>query len=105
MAYHSSHLESTASEYERSIQQLEKGYCASDSMTIISSVTGQRISYGELCTAQYWVKNMVSPVRFSDVIAQLCAHSAQKSCKKLDLGHKEHLQVDLLLEIGPHSAL
>ena len=66
---------------------------------MIFSVTGQRISYDELCTAQFWVKNMVSLVRFSDAINRLCAHSAPKSRKKLDLSHEEHLQVDLLLEI------
>ena len=105
VAYHSSHIGSTASEYERSIQRLELGHCASDSITMISSVTGQRISYNELSAAQFWVRNMVSLVRFSDAITQLCAHSAQKSRKKLDLSHKAHLQVDMLLEIGSHIAL
>lgn len=105
VAYHSPHMDAIASDYGRSIEFLEKGHQPSHSITMISSVSGRRTSLEELCTAQYWINNMVSPVRFSDALQQLCAQSVQKIRKKLDRSHLHQLQLNSLVEIGPHSAL
>ena len=105
VAYHSPHMEAIALDYGRSIQGLEKGCALSDSTVMISSVTRQKVSKDQLSSPDYWVRNMVSPVRFSEAIGQLCAYSSQKIRKKLDCSHRNHLQINVLLEIGPHSAL
>ena len=72
---------------------------------MISCVTGQRVTGDQLRSPQYWVDNMVSPVRFSTAVGQLCAQYGQNIRKKLDCSHRNRLHVKLLLEIGPHSAL
>ena len=105
VAYHSPHMDAIASDYGKSIESLEKGHQPLHSITMISSVTGQRTSLDELCTARYWVNNMVSPVRFSDALQQLCAQSVPKIRKKLDRSHLRSFQLNSLIEIGPHSAL
>lgn len=105
VAYHSPRMDAIASDYGRSIESLEKGHQPSHSITMISSVSGRRTSLEELCTAQYWINNMVSPVRFSDALQRLCAQSVQKIRKKLDRSHLHQLQLNSLVEIGPHSAL
>ena len=104
VAYHSYHMQAIAQDYGLSIRNLEKGSFLSD-VIMISSVTGQRVDGNELCTSEYWVKNMVSPVQFSSAIRQLCIGTAKNNRKKLDGSHKNHPQVNVLLEIGPHAAL
>lgn len=105
VAYHSSHMEAIALDYGRSIQNLERSNASTGSITMISSVTGQKVTEKQLCSPSYWVSNMVSPVRFSDAVGQLCTQPAQKIRKKLDCSHRDHLKINTLLEIGPHSAL
>ena len=105
VAYHSPHMHAIASRYAQSIHDLEEGRPFSEAITMISSVTGKRTSHEELCTPQYWVKNMVCPVKFSDALQQLCAQSVQKVRKKLDRSHLHQFQLNSLVEIGPHSAM
>ncbi|KAK7962516.1 polyketide synthase [Apiospora aurea] len=56
-----------------------------------SSLTGTPVSWDEL-TPQYWMGNMVSPVLFSDAMSEVLKGCGQK-------------KPDIILEIGPHSAL
>lgn len=107
VAYHSPYMQAIAHDYGLSIQNLEKGDVPSKPAIMVSSVTGQRVTTDKLCSSQYWVDNMVSPVRFSAAIGQVCAHHARKIRKKLDCSHRDlaHLQVQFLLEVGPHSTL
>lgn len=105
VAYHSPYMDAIASDYARSIEALEEGRPFSKCITMISSVTGRRTSLEELRTPEYWVSSMVSPVRFSDALQQLCVQSVQEIRKKLDRSHLQRLQMNILVEIGPHSAL
>ncbi|KAL9045613.1 MAG: hypothetical protein Q9214_001371 [Letrouitia sp. 1 TL-2023] len=97
-------MELVASDYRRAISTIEKGQ-STRSLTMVSSVTGQKVTSDELSTPDYWVANLVSPVRFSESVGQLFSRSAQRIRKKLDLSHKQHFKVNMLVEIGPHSAL
>ncbi|KAF2015123.1 hypothetical protein BU24DRAFT_452003 [Aaosphaeria arxii CBS 175.79] len=68
------------------------GYPASDEEQphqpgLISSVTGTWIASEAMAKPEYWIRNLISPVLFSDALATM-AHS-----------------VNTLLEVGPHSAL
>ncbi|KAF4628668.1 hypothetical protein G7Y89_g9483 [Cudoniella acicularis] len=105
VAYHSHHMEAIASEYEQAIQELSPGNQTPQNCTMISSVTGERVGKDQLCQPEYWVRNMVSPVRFYNAIQKICDQSARKGRKKLDCSHRHQLCVDMLVEVGPHSAL
>jgi acyl transferase domain-containing protein len=72
---------------------------------MISSVTGDIVNFSELQQAEYWIRNMVSQVRFSPAIERLRQNSAKRTRKKLDMSHRKFASVSRLLEIGPHSAL
>jgi acyl transferase domain-containing protein len=88
-AYHSRHMMPVASQYRelllKNVQWIGQG---SDLATVFSSTTG-KIEAGEL-GPDYWVKNMVSPVLFSQAIQKMIT---------------QENAVDLLIEIGPSNAL
>ncbi|KXX75424.1 Lovastatin diketide synthase LovF [Madurella mycetomatis] len=105
VAYHSPHMETIASSYKQCIGNLNPGGKPPHHATMISSVSADAIDHKELQQAEYWVRNMVSPVRFSPAVERLCRTAARKTKKKLDLSHRQFASVTHLLEIGPHSAL
>lgn len=105
IAYHSRHMELVAGKYLNLLDRIERGTTPRQPVTMISSVTGERVETNDLSTPEYWVSNMVSPVRFSEVINQICARSASRIRKKLDLSHRNHFHINMLIEIGPHPAL
>ena len=105
VAYHSPQMQAIACDYSLSIQKLEKGNPAPSAVMMLSSVTGQPVTRDDLSAPDYWVENMVSPVRFSAAVGQLCAQYTQGTRKKLDCSHRDRPFVKVLFEIGPHSAL
>lgn len=96
VGYHSPSMQVIADEYLELMGNLEgPDHKASMSVTpisMISSVSGEVIDSTELTKAQYWVKNMVSPVRFADAVQVL-------------LMQKTSTEITDLVEIGPHPAL
>ena len=105
VAYHSPHMLAVAEEYRSRLQSIEKNAIGSSSTIMISSVTGKITNADEVSCPDYWVSNLVSPVRFSDAVSHLFSNSARKNRKKLDLSHRDHFHINMLVEIGPHSAL
>ena len=105
VAYHSPHMLAVAEEYRSRIQGIEKTASGHSSVTMTSSVTGKITDADEVSCPEYWVSNLVSPVRFSDAVSHLFSYSARSNRKKLDLSHRGHFHVNMLVEIGPHSAL
>ncbi|KAF2014351.1 hypothetical protein BU24DRAFT_481793 [Aaosphaeria arxii CBS 175.79] len=102
VAYHSPQMEIIAADYRDAIGAIPE---AKMSIPMISSVSGTRADAKSLQTAEYWVKNMVSPVRFSEALQYLTKTSPKSVTKKLDRSHLLTAAVDMLIEIGPHSAL
>ncbi|KAI2478999.1 Polyketide synthase module protein [Pyrenophora tritici-repentis] len=105
MAYHSRHMNRVFGSYSASIADLEpimqddtdeEGDVKIQAM--ISSVTGQEVA-PELLGPYYWVRNLVSPVLFSDAVKELVSPADQ------DANDNSISTVDLLIEVGPHSAL
>ncbi|KAI0467673.1 hypothetical protein F4859DRAFT_525103 [Xylaria cf. heliscus] len=96
VAYHSSFMFIIAKDYLLRMGTLEAGNKASG-IPMISTVTGKLVRPSILAMAQYWVDNLVSPVRFSDAI-QIVTQKA--STIKVGLG-----SITDLVEIGPHSSL
>ena len=103
VAYHSHHMQDIADDYRIMIQEIEKGASRSRFTTMISSVTANTVTETDLLSPEYWVSNMVSPVRFSDALSQLTAHSSVR--KKIDLSHRKKFSINMLVEIGPNSTL
>ncbi|MCJ1283861.1 hypothetical protein MMC26_003192 [Xylographa opegraphella] len=107
VAYHSKFMKSIASEYQMLIDDIEGGVARPCPPKIFSSVTGERIDFSELSQSEYWVRNMVLPVRFSDAISNVLSNSSKKKVKKLNK-HKQTMEstsIHHILEIGPHCAL
>ena len=104
VAYHSPHMDAITSDYLALIAEIEEGDAPSMASFMVSSVTGEKISVEELRHAKYWVKNMVSPVRFSNAITTACKKGKMLK-KKLDGSHRKILQLQYLVELGPHAAL
>ena len=105
VAYHSPHMLPVAEGYRSKIQCVERGVVGSRTVMMISSVTGRPASLKELADPEYWISNLVSPVRFSDALNHLFSNSVQKSRKKLDLSHRDRFQINMIVEVGPHSTL
>lgn len=97
-AYHSPHMKVIADSYEKDIQDIRPLDGASD-ITVFSSVTGSEASREGMGAADYWVKNLVSPVRFSAAVTSLLKPRDTRSRRK------GVANVEALVELGPHSAL
>ncbi|KAG8527705.1 Type I Iterative PKS [Bacidia gigantensis] len=95
-AYHSPHMQTVASDYYRLLADLvpldPTGDC-----TMHSSVEGSIIEPEQL-GALNWVRNLVSPVQFADAMYDMLR--PVRDGKRADEN-----AVDLLVELGPHSAL
>lgn len=102
MAYHSRHMNRVFGTYAESIADLQpipreynENEDADSIQTMVSSVTGQEVA-PELLGPYYWVRNLVSPVLFSDAVQEMVAP---------DEAEEGDDSVDLLIEVGPHGAL
>lgn len=100
VAYHSTYMQSAAMEYLESIADIEprKSDAHPDPITFVSSVTGQECS-SEMLGGYYWVRNLMSPVLFSQALEGLVRDPSEAQQKQFGVS------VDLLIEVGPHSAL
>ncbi|KAL4877345.1 hypothetical protein BJY04DRAFT_222095 [Aspergillus karnatakaensis] len=96
-AYHSPHMEVIAHQYLASIKDVSPT-TPTCGVAFFSSVSGAQIPFSSL-DAEYWLKNLLSPVRFSDAVTALLSQNCTKIRRKGSPG------VNALVEIGPHSAL
>ena len=98
VAYHSSHMHLCSGEYYASIADLGQSpfeeIDQQPPITMVSSVLGCEVDVEQL-GPYYWVQNLVNPVLFTDAVKEMVS-PADANGEKL---------VDLLVEIGPHSAL
>ncbi|WQF90302.1 Putative Acyl transferase domain superfamily, quinone oxidoreductase/zeta-crystallin, thiolase [Colletotrichum destructivum] len=122
-AYHSRHMIPVSDEYRSLMGTLRAGAAtaasaatattaaavkvkqppSSDDVQVVSSVTGGLIAASDMTNAEYWVRNLVSPVRFSQALVALCTSNVAK--RQLKVGGGAELPVSHLVEIGPHGAL
>ena len=100
-AYHSHHMDAIAAKYLESIQDIEPRHNDDNQVKMFSSVSGSVMETTELLP-QYWVDNMVSPVKFSHAVNCLLDFSPTKRKSRIKA---DKLHVDVLVEIGPHAAL
>ncbi|KAI1816678.1 ketoacyl-synt-domain-containing protein [Poronia punctata] len=90
-AYHSHHMNLLAKEYQSSISELQPPITTE--VRFHSSLMGQRVDGSEL-RPSYWVQNLTCPVRFNEAV--------QSMLEPID---DYRTGVNMLLELGPHSAL
>lgn len=92
-AYHSHQMQHIAEEYLKTLESVQVApWDQRKNVTMFSSVKGRAIDANDDLGGAYWVQNMVSTVLFSDALKELCLdQSSQPS--------------DVLVELGPHSAL
>jgi acyl transferase domain-containing protein len=95
-AYHSPHMKIVAEDYHALISDVIPRAVQSG-CTMYSSVTGTAVEAGQL-DAAYWTTSLTSPVRFSEAIYDMLRPMRGNT----RLGENA---VDVLVEVGPHSAL
>ncbi|RYP16394.1 hypothetical protein DL765_005174 [Monosporascus sp. GIB2] len=98
VAYHSPIMRAISAEYLELLGDLDKGEDARLSV-MVSSVTGRVVPSAQLSTPQYWVDNLVSPVRFYDAVSNLLSGASKLSTLA------SMKTVTDLVEVGPHCAL
>ncbi|KAF2125236.1 polyketide synthase [Dothidotthia symphoricarpi CBS 119687] len=87
VAYHSEHMARVSDLYLASIA--DRTPATSLTAKFYSSVYGREVDASEL-GPEYWIKNLVSTVLFSDALAPMCSSESRP---------------DHLIELGPHSTL
>ncbi|KAH7305604.1 hypothetical protein B0I35DRAFT_362109 [Stachybotrys elegans] len=98
VAYHSPHMNEGSVNYFSAIEDLDWDLevpGGESQPVMISSVTGFAADPEELGPF-YWVRNLTSPVLFTDAVRELARPAA---------GSQDAKDIDLLIEVGPHSAL
>jgi acyl transferase domain-containing protein len=73
VAYHSTHMTTISDEFLSLISDIERSTDNQDksSALMVSTLTGTLVTADELIDPKYWVRNLVSPVRFHQAISQL----------------------------------
>ncbi|KAI9744654.1 MAG: hypothetical protein M1818_002183 [Claussenomyces sp. TS43310] len=107
-AYHSAHMDTVAQEYLELMGDLKSaGSATLESKTILfSSVIGQLIDKETVGKAEYWVQNMVSPVRFSEALLAMCQYTGKTGQRRLRMDNDaKSIPVNEIVEVGPHTAL
>ncbi|KAF7133670.1 hypothetical protein CNMCM5793_004968 [Aspergillus hiratsukae] len=100
-AYHSHHMKLVAEKYMEHIRSISaRQPVGVTSVKMASSVTGDIVDPADL-GPEYWVKNLVSPVLFSDAVHTLLKDTGRRR-RHIRAGESAF---DLLLEVGPHGAL
>ncbi|ORY17862.1 putative polyketide synthase [Clohesyomyces aquaticus] len=106
VAYHGPHMNRVSEEYFNSITDIQCGTpFRRNHVNMVSSVTGRPISGEEVRDPRYWVRNMVSQVKFRDALNTVFSENRQIMPNKLDLSHQNVLRATDILEIGPHATL
>ncbi|KAL2008035.1 hypothetical protein VTN00DRAFT_8017 [Thermoascus crustaceus] len=102
VAYHSHHMLAIAEGYRQSISDITIIPAIKRlPIEMVSTVTGTSLKEQDL-VPDYFVQNMVSCVRFSDALQELCiGNSSTKNAQYFS----QATAVDTIIEIGPHSAL
>ncbi len=79
-AFHSQRMEPMLDEFRKVVSQVSFG---TPMLPIVSNVTGRLATSEELCSAEYWVRQVRKPVRFLDGVRLLEAEGVRAS---LELG-------------------
>lgn len=108
-AYHSSYMRSVADTYLVLLGNLQSAadkIVRKEPVLMYSSVTGDLTNSTIVESAQYWVDNLVSPVKFSKSLVAACFRSLTIGQQPLKMNTTAaDVFINDILEIGPHGAL
>jgi len=105
VGYHSAQMDAVTPEYLQYLTELQP-LASGPRARMVSTVTAQLLDVDTVCSAQYWVDNMRSPVQFVNAIRACCINRPTDApTKRLDRSHTQDLLVDGWLELGPHATL
>ncbi|KAI1370347.1 hypothetical protein F4677DRAFT_451511 [Hypoxylon crocopeplum] len=105
IAYHSRFMSAIADEYAKAIGDIDAGQC-SGRVSMISSVSGDVVSAGELASPQYWVRNLTSAVNFDAAFSKLLSMINMNTVQQLGAQTAaDYSDVTHILEVGSHQAL
>jgi acyl transferase domain-containing protein len=105
VGYHSPQMNSLSYEYFKYVANLRPG-AEVNSIRMVSSVLPGLVDGETVCCGEYWIRNMVSPVRFFEAMDICCKDiNTADVTKKLDRSHSQQIFTDGWLEIGPHATL
>ena len=95
-AYHSHHMRPAAAKYEALVRRAKLNMILdlpqSVNVKMVSSVTNSILSEETILDETYWSANLLSPVLFNQAVQTIGTNP-------------EFASVDMLIEVGPHSAL
>lgn len=89
VAYHSDHMQAMATEYRKAISQVVPSQGV-QSRSMFSAVTGQMV-HADSLDSSYWVRNLISQVKFSDAVINLMTSFPARD--------------KIFVEIGPHQTM
>lgn len=100
VAYHSPQMHLCSQDYYASIAHIDpitedSSTPEEDKPVMISSVLGYQVDTDQL-GPYYWVQNLINPVQFTDALREMVSPEDSEDSTP---------EIDLLVEIGPHSAL
>jgi acyl transferase domain-containing protein len=104
VAYHSPQMHEVAQLYKTLIADISSGSPINDRLVMVSSLTGRKISVESTSTANDWVENLTSPVKFAQALSKLGGPLVRKLRESVN-GNESIPSVSDFLEIGPHSTL
>jgi acyl transferase domain-containing protein/NADPH:quinone reductase-like Zn-dependent oxidoreductase len=96
LAYHSPHMRHMESAYLEKLRDIVPSSPTwPGNVRYTSPVTGDVVTSAQSLSAEHYMRNLTSPVLFSQAFEALCFGESDASSA----------QVDAIIEIGPHSAL
>ncbi|KAK7186534.1 polyketide synthase [Paraphaeosphaeria sporulosa] len=104
LGYHSPQMRQMSADYVKMLGNLKAGVRTKDTR-MVSSVTGHFLEEEAATSPEYWDKNMVSQVKFSEAASFCFSTPVQELPLKLDQSHLDNLLISGIVEIGPHSTL
>lgn len=105
VAYHSVYMKPIEKAYLESLDGLCGGSANQPPIPMISSVTANIVPSAQLKDPNYWTRNLVSQVKFSEAMSLLCNLSGKAKRKHIGANAQSLSGITDLLEIGPHSTL
>nr|ALQ32778.1 putative polyketide synthase [Fusarium babinda] len=98
-AYHSEHMEVFADYYLDYLVERMSNDRDLNGVIFSSPTTGKRITRAQDLGPVHWVQNMVKPVEFLDSLTNMCIDTT------ISESSPSRKSIDIVVEIGPHSAL
>lgn len=103
LAYHSHHMAAMSQDYTDRLNEILQTPATWTGALFASPVTGDIVTSPKVLTAGHYVRNLVSPVLFSQAFERMCFSELLSDGSKRPAG--QEVNIDLIVEIGAHGTL